>query len=208
MVSLGDGWQESGRSKASLACSQNDPTTDQPTSRLTHQSTPLTNKRRQWRTRAEHRRLKSEPPLMRGLDIHKNIPVSLTKLTLRLRVGFISSYSTADKLIPVNPKAITCPPKMSLLLKGKSMPALIIKPRPSALVWCMYNICWTTSVSRPPSAANGDPRYLNQSTFSNGLSFSRTSVRPKLRYMEHLGACRQQYLNKKWAKMANLVIKS
>ena len=36
---------------------------------------------------------------------------------------------TVDKLFPVNPRAITGPPKMSLLLEAKSMLALIIKPR-------------------------------------------------------------------------------
>ena len=66
---------------------------------------------------------------MRGLNVHKNVPVSITKLTLGLRVGFISSHLTADKLFPVNPRAITGLPKMSLLLEAKSMPALIIKPR-------------------------------------------------------------------------------
>ena len=66
---------------------------------------------------------------MRGLYIHKNILVSITKLTLGLRVGFISSHLIADKLFPINPTAITGPPKMSLLLEAKSMPALIIKPR-------------------------------------------------------------------------------
>ena len=34
-----------------------------------------------------------------------------------------------DKLFPVNPRAITGSPKMSLLLEAKSMPALIIEPR-------------------------------------------------------------------------------
>ena len=66
---------------------------------------------------------------MRGLDIHKNIPVYVTKLTLGLLVGFISSRLTADKLFTVNPRAITGPPKKNLLLEPKSMPALIIKPR-------------------------------------------------------------------------------
>ena len=66
---------------------------------------------------------------MRGLNVHKNIHVSITKLTLGLRVGFISSYLIADKLFQVNPRAITGPPKMSLLLEAKIMPALIIKPR-------------------------------------------------------------------------------
>ena len=66
---------------------------------------------------------------MRGLNTQKNIPVSITELTLGIRVGFISSHLTADKLFPVNPRAIMGQPKMSLLLEAKSMPALIIKPR-------------------------------------------------------------------------------
>ena len=65
---------------------------------------------------------------MRGVAIHKNIPVSVTKLTLGLRVGFICSHLTADKLFPGNSRAIKSPPKMSLLLEVESMPALIIKP--------------------------------------------------------------------------------
>ena len=66
---------------------------------------------------------------MRGLNVHKNIPVSNTKLTLGFRVGFISSHLIVDKLCPANPRAITGPPKMSLLLEAKSMPALSIKSR-------------------------------------------------------------------------------
>ena len=66
---------------------------------------------------------------MRGMNIHKNSPVSVTKLTLGLRVGFISSHLTVDKLFPANPRAITGPPKLSLLRETKSIPALIIKPR-------------------------------------------------------------------------------
>ena len=66
---------------------------------------------------------------MRGQYIHENSPVSVTKLTPGLRVGFISSPLTSDKLIPVNPRAITGPPNMSLLLEAKNMPALIIKPK-------------------------------------------------------------------------------
>ena len=64
---------------------------------------------------------------MRGLNVHKNIPVSITKLMLGLLVGFISAHLTADKLFPVNQRAITGPPKMSLLLEAKMMPALVIK---------------------------------------------------------------------------------
>ena len=56
---------------------------------------------------------------MRGLDIHKTIHDSVIKLTLDLRVCFISSYLTADKLFPVNPRAITSLPKMSLLFEAK-----------------------------------------------------------------------------------------
>ena len=47
---------------------------------------------------------------------------------LVLRVGSIRSHLTADKHFPVNQRAITCSPKMSLLLEVKSTPALIIKP--------------------------------------------------------------------------------
>ena len=90
------------------------------TNRLTHHSTTLTNKRRQWRTtRAEHCRLKSGLPLMRDWAFRD--PISVIKLTL-------SSHLNADKHFPVNPKAITGPLKMSILLEAKSTPTLIIKP--------------------------------------------------------------------------------
>ena len=75
------------------------------------------------------------------VDIHKNIPVSVTKPTFGLRVGFISFQLTADKLFPVNLRAITGPPKMSLLLEAKSMPALIIKLR-LILVAHMDDLFW------------------------------------------------------------------
>ena len=57
------------------------------------------------------------------------------KLTLGLRVGFFSSHLIADKLFPINPKVITGPPKMSLLLEAKSVSALIIKPRFILVGW-------------------------------------------------------------------------
>ena len=66
---------------------------------------------------------------MRGLNVHKNITVSVTELTLSLRICFISNHLTVDKLFPVNPRAITGTVKMSLLLEAKSMGALNIKPR-------------------------------------------------------------------------------
>ena len=60
---------------------------------------------------------------MRVLDVHENIDVSDTKLMLGLRVYFFSSYLTANKLFPMNPRAITGPPKMSLLLEVESTSA-------------------------------------------------------------------------------------
>ena len=78
---------------------------------------------------------------MRELNVHKNIRVFITKLMLSLRVGFISSHLIADKLFPINPRVITGPPKMSLLLEAKSMPALIIKPR-FILVAHTDDLCW------------------------------------------------------------------
>ena len=62
------------------------------------------------------------------MNIHKNIHVYITKLMLGLQVNFISSHLTVDRLFPFNPRAITGPPKMSLLLEANSMPALMIKP--------------------------------------------------------------------------------
>ena len=88
--------------------------------RLAHQSIIPTDNWRLWRIYAEHSRLKSGSPLMRGLGIHMNIPVSDIKLTLGLRIGFIISQLTlffeTRLLFPVNPRTITGIPKMSLLL--------------------------------------------------------------------------------------------
>ena len=78
---------------------------------------------------------------MSRMNNHKNIPVSVTKLTLGLRVGYICAHFTVDKLFPVNQRAITGPPKMSLLLEPKSMPAFIIKPR-LILVTHMDGLGW------------------------------------------------------------------
>ena len=78
---------------------------------------------------------------MRGMNIHKNIPVSIFKLPLGLRVGFIGSHLTVDKLFPVNPKAVMGPPKMSLLLEAKSMLILVIKAR-LILVTHMDDLGW------------------------------------------------------------------
>ena len=83
--------------------------------RLPHQSPTRTDQGRQWRTWAEDSGLKSGPPLMNGLDVHENIDVSDTKLMLGLRVCSISPDLTANKLFPINPRAVTGPPKMSLV---------------------------------------------------------------------------------------------
>ena len=80
---------------------------------------------------------------MRGVDVHEKIGVSGTKLMLGLRVYFISSDLTANKLFPTNPRAVTGPPKMSLLLEVESMSALIIKPR-LILVTYMDDLCGYT----------------------------------------------------------------
>ena len=66
---------------------------------------------------------------MRGLDVHENIDVSGTKLMLDIRVCFISSDLTANKLFQINPRAVTGPPKMSLLMEVDNTSALIIEPR-------------------------------------------------------------------------------
>ena len=85
---------------------------------------------------------------MRGLDIHKASTVSVTKLTIGIQVGFISSHLSMNKLFPVNQRGIMGPPKISLLLEVKNMPALIIKPK-LILVTHTDDLCWNiTSTSR------------------------------------------------------------
>ena len=66
---------------------------------------------------------------MKGLDVHENIDVSDNKLMLGLRVCVISSDLTANKLFLINLRAVTVPPKMSLLLQVESTSSLIIEPR-------------------------------------------------------------------------------
>ena len=66
---------------------------------------------------------------MRELDVHENTVVSDTKLMIGLRVCFISSDLTANKLFPINPRAVTGPPKMSVLNEVESTSSLIIEQR-------------------------------------------------------------------------------
>ena len=112
-----------------LGCRQNDHSADQPykptrmsVHHLHQQAVAMTNS---GQTHAADLRVTDH---LCGHGIHKNIYVSNTKVMLGLRVGFISSHSTADKLFLVNLRAFMGPPKMSLLHEAKSMPALIIKP--------------------------------------------------------------------------------
>ena len=67
--------------------------------------------------------------LLGGLGVHYDIPVSDTQQTVGLRVGFIKSNVTTDKLFPINLRDIMGPPKMSLLLEIKSALALIVRLR-------------------------------------------------------------------------------
>ena len=97
--------------------------------RLAHQSTTSTTSGGSDELKPNTEDLRVDHPFMRRLGLHQNIPVSGTKLMLGLRVGFIGSHLTVDKLFPVNPRAITGPPKMSYLLEAKSVPEVIIKPR-------------------------------------------------------------------------------
>ena len=58
-----------------------------------------------------------------------NIPVSDSKLMLGHSADFVSSHLAVDELFPVNPSAITCLPKMRLLLDFESKHALITEPK-------------------------------------------------------------------------------
>ena len=50
----------------------------------------------------------------------------------------------------------------------------------------LYPSLCTTSFSHPPSAATCYPRYLKQSTSSNGSLYSIICIRPLFPYLEHL----------------------
>ena len=78
---------------------------------------------------------------METLGIYQNIPVSDTKLMVSLCIDFISPHLVVDKLIPVNSRAITSPPKISNLLEVKCMPAVIIEPK-LILVLHMNDLNW------------------------------------------------------------------
>ena len=63
--------------------------------------------------------------------------------------------------------------------------SLLLRFQHSPRSMSLHSLC-TTSISHPPSAATCYPRYLKQSTSSNGLQFSITYIRPQFPYLEHL----------------------
>ena len=98
--------------------------------RLTDQTTPSPNKKRKRRirTQANHSRLHGGTPLMGTLAFIR------TSRHLTLNWCIASAYTTLAlfcwwRLIPVNSRVITSPPKMSLLLDIERSPTVIIKPR-------------------------------------------------------------------------------
>ena len=107
---------------------------------------------------------------MRGLDIQKKIPASVTKVMLGIHVDFISSHLTVDKLFPVNPRAITGPPNMSLLLEAESIPSLIIKPR-LILVTHTDNLGWYIT-------SNQQRQMLVQNHFVSQILYCTTDCIP------------------------------
>ena len=146
---------------------------------------------------------------MRRLCNRKNIFVSNTYLTLGLRVGFISSHLTADKLISVNPRVTTGPSKMNLLLEAKIMSALF-KPR---LILVAYTDALFFGQNVQPAATNAhskplldcqqtkcyardDPAlynklYSNYSLFCNNFSNFPTNTQV-WNILSHRNDCRQR----------------
>ena len=70
-------------------------------------------------TQAKHSRFQGGPPLMGTLVIHQSILASDTKLMTSLGICYISPPLVMDKLISVNSRVISSPPKKSLLLGVK-----------------------------------------------------------------------------------------
>ena len=111
------------------ACYQNGPTANlpfQPVMTPDHHSHQQVEKKR---ARAEHNRLKGEPPHMGKLGIHQNINAADTKLTASLGINFISPPLVVCKLVSINSRAITSPPKKCLLLEVEHTLAVIIQSR-------------------------------------------------------------------------------
>ena len=76
-----------------------------------------------------------------------------------LRVGFISSHLAADKLFPVNPRAITSSPKMSLVLE------VIIDHRMKVYPCCAHRLLSLVRDVRPEGRnAHSKPQQDYQQT--------------------------------------------
>ena len=88
---------------------------------------------------------------MRGLDVHENIDVSDTKLMLGLRVCFICSDLTVNKLFPINPRVVTGPPKRSLLLEVESTSSF---PDSTKLVRTSVAMCLMKACTHCPNPAS------------------------------------------------------
>ena len=90
----------------------------------------------------------------------------------------------ADERFPMNPRAITGPPKMSLVLEAKSMPALIIKSR-LILVMLTDDVGWyitsnqqghmfvqnLNTIIRKPNITPGQIQYCTTDCISVDLIF-------------------------------------
>ena len=80
------------------------------------------------RHESEHNRREGRPALIGTLGVQQNIPASDARLMPSLFMD-ICHPLVMDKLILVNLRAITSPPKMSPLLEVECTPAVIIYPR-------------------------------------------------------------------------------
>ena len=114
-------------------------------------------------------------------------PVSVTKLTLSLRVSFTSSHLTVDKLFPDNQRAITGPQKMSLLLETRDQKHACIDLKPRLILvshmddlWLVHNVqpAGKDVRSKPQQDCQKDKCYakavrvLHHKQYSNWLDVS------------------------------------
>ena len=120
---------------------------------------------------------------MRGLDVYQNLDVSDTKLMLCPRVCFNSSDLTVNKLFPINPRAVTGPPKMSLLLEVESTSAFIIEPRLILVTYKddarstskeRYSFKTSTGLSEDQMLRQGRSRMAPQTLFRLTWCFRKT----------------------------------
>ena len=106
---------------------------------------------------------------MGTLDVHQNIPASDTNLTSSLRINFISPPLVMVKIIPI--RAITSPPKMSLLLEAERTDAVAIKPRPIL-------VATQVTLVRTKHSTRGDKCTFNLSTGLSALQILHQGSSP------------------------------